>query len=106
MTHRRETRNSSWGREERRDPEPLDKLVRIVEGPRPYEPSPIIDSMARMRMKPRGVDRTVLVDRETRIFNDRLWSERGREDQKAADARAEAAARPAPKVGFFRRLFG
>jgi hypothetical protein len=63
---------------------------------------PVIDSMARMRGKPRGVDRTVLVDRETRIFNDRLWAQHDREDQ----LRAEAAARPAPKLGFFRRLFG
>jgi hypothetical protein len=98
MTHRRETLNSSWGREESA---PLTLVLPDDEGT-VRDHSLIIDSMARMRGKPRGVYRTVLVDRDTRIFNDRLWAQHDREDQ----LRAEAAARPAPKLGFLRRLFG
>jgi len=63
--------------------------------------SPIIEQMRTMRGKPRGVDRTVLVDRETRLFNDRRWAEWDRHDQ------IMAARQPAPqRRSLWRRLFG
>lgn len=64
--------------------------------------SPVIAAMAQARGKPRGVDRTVLVDRETRLSNDRRWAEWDREDR-MLQAAAHAST---PQRGWLRRLFG
>lgn len=70
--------------------------------------SRLIDSMARMRDKPRGVSRSDLVDRETRIFNDRRWADHDREDQQRREDQRERRelAAVTPRRSWWARLFG
>lgn len=75
-------------------------LVIHASPPRDARHTATIARMQEVRDKPRGVSRSDLVDRETRLFNDRRWAEWDRQDRIMA-----AQPQPAPR-GWLRRLFG